>query len=390
MSTALVHSTEREITAADFSPIFTIEAALERKKLMNNFIGKVLVEDSDYGKIPGAGDKKVLLKPGAEKLCSIFGLAPRFQPVQVIEDWTGTEHGNEPLFYYEYRCELSRGGRFAGEGIGSCNSWESKYRYRWAPASALPSGIDLATLPSRSSTVVEFAFAIEKGETGGQYGKPAEYWERWRAAIASGEAREVVKETRNGKKMEAWEMGGTSYRMANDQFADVVNTCQKMAQKRALVAAVLVVTNCSDAFSQDVDDFEEEPQARPAAPPNATAQRRIDEETAKLEAQRKAAATAEPPLNIAAMVKGFEALKERLGPHTALYYGLLKNFGVAHSNELRDKDKAKACYREMEALVKKYEAQREKDMDPANATVDADAVLVGAEADFNPKDDYRK
>jgi len=37
--------------------------------------------------------------------------------------------------------------------------------------------------------------------------------------------------------------------------ADVVNTVQKMAQKRSLVAAVLNATNASDWFTQDVEDY---------------------------------------------------------------------------------------------------------------------------------------
>lgn len=340
MSTSIVRSNiEREITAADFSPIFTIEEALDRKKLMNGFIGKVLVEGSDYGKIPGAGDKKVLLKAGAEKLSSIFGLAPRFVPVQVIEDWTGTEHGGEPLFYYEYRCELTRGGRFAGEGIGSCNSWESKYRYRNSARKCPACGAE-AIIKGKEEYGGGWLCYAKKGGCGAKYGA---------------DAPEIVDQA-VGK-------------VPNPDFADAINTCQKMAQKRSLVGAILVVTNCSDAFTQDVDDFEErEPEApRQAGPPNATAQRRIKEEQEKLDKQRAAKQQDDNPINggpldIAKMVKGFTLLKERLGPHTAVYYDCLKTWGVKHSNELRDKDKAKACYREMEGLVKQYEAMRDKDM----------------------------
>ena len=38
-------------------------------------------------------------------------------------------------------------------------------------------------------------------------------------------------------------------------WPDVDNTVKKMAQKRALVAAVLVATACSDTFTQDVEDM---------------------------------------------------------------------------------------------------------------------------------------
>jgi hypothetical protein len=376
-TTAVVVRESREVTAADFSPVFTLDEALGRKKLMNQFIGKVLEEGSDYGAIPGAGTKKVLLKAGAEKLSSIFGLAPRFVPVQTIEDWTGAEHGGEPLFYYEYRCELSRGGRFAGEGIGSCNSWESKYRHRWVPESAMPADVDLSRFQSRSSSVVEFDFAIDKAETRGQYGKPAEYWNRWKAAIADGTARRVKKQSRAGKELDAWEMGGTAYRVPNDQFGDVINTCQKMAQKRALVAAVLVVTNCSDAFTQDVEDFADD---APPPPPARNAQQSRE----SMPGARTAQDPQPPPLppldpnrpwnTFSGMCAAFAAIKENLKPYTGPYYEKLKKHGVEHANDFsparlgnllqmpvsaaQAAQKASDCYRELLAVVADYEAMK--------------------------------
>ena len=372
-TTAVVVREERAVTAADFSPIFTLDEALGRKRLMNQFIGKVLEEGSDYGAIPGAGTKKVLLKAGAEKLSSIFGLAPRFVPVQTIEDWTGAEHNGEPLFYYEYRCELSRGGRFAGEGLGSCNSWESKYRYRWVPESALPAGADLSKFLGRSSSVVEFDFAVDKSETGGQYGKPAEYWAKWKAAIASGDARRVKKQSRAGKELDAWEMGGTAYRVPNDQFGDVINTCQKMAQKRALVAAVLVVTNCSDAFTQDMEDFADD-----APPPARNAQQPRESMPGARTAQEP---TPLPPLGpnrpwttFNGMCAEFAAIKEKLKPYTGPYYEKLKKYGAEHANDFAPSrlsnllqmpvsaaqaaQKASDCYRELLAVVADYEAMK--------------------------------
>src|ERR1035437_1301997 len=84
----------------DFMPLLSVDQAVARKGMINEFIGQVLRESTDgngdYGTIPGAGAKKVLLKAGAEKLCSIFGMAPTYEHVQVIEDWTGADHAGEP------------------------------------------------------------------------------------------------------------------------------------------------------------------------------------------------------------------------------------------------------------------------------------------------------
>ena len=264
----------------DFLPLMTVAQAVQRKNMVNEFISSVLREstdpkaaDGDYGTIPGAGTKKVLLKPGAEKLCSIFGLAPTYDTAMEIEDWTGVDHGGEPLFYYKYRCQLSRSGKFMGEAIGSANSWESKHRYRWLRADQLPEKTNLAALHSRGGrqTLFAYEFAIDKAETSGQYGKPAEYWQAFKDAATAGTARRVNKPFKNGKEGWGWEMDVDTamYRIPNPDAPDLVNTLQKMAQKRALVAAVLVVTNCSDSFTQDLEDLEPQQvdnMPKPAAP----------------------------------------------------------------------------------------------------------------------------
>ena len=61
------------VTASDFMPLMTIEQAVQRKDGVNLFIKKVMIEGEDYGAIPGAGTKKVLLKPGAEKYKVVRG-----------------------------------------------------------------------------------------------------------------------------------------------------------------------------------------------------------------------------------------------------------------------------------------------------------------------------
>jgi hypothetical protein len=248
----------------EFMPLFTVEQAVTRKQMVNQFIGQVLNEggeagEGDYGVMPGS-KKKVLFKPGAEKLCSIFGLAPRYVDDKIVEDWTGDDHGGEPLFYYRYRCQLYRGDRFMGEAIGSANSWEAKYRYRWVREEDVPARLELDRLPVRGGerTIFEPDFALEKKETGGKYGKPAEYWDRFDNAIGDGSARATTKKL-GTKSFKGYEItfDETLYRVPNPDGADVINTCQKIAQKRALVAAVLVVTNASDSFTQDLEDFQQ-------------------------------------------------------------------------------------------------------------------------------------
>jgi hypothetical protein len=213
----------------------------------------VMIESVHYGPPYEGSKKQVLLKPGAEMLVSYFGLRPYWRIRTEVERWDT----RDPLFHYRYECELYdiQTGLLVGSGIGSCNSWEAKYRWRWIEESKLPPNFDKAQSEAVSSTISEFSFSVEKGETTGQYGKPPEYWQRFRDAIANGTARKITKETRKKEKYDAWEIGGTVYRAPNDDMFSVVNTIDKQAQKRALVAATLVTTGASDLFTQDVEDF---------------------------------------------------------------------------------------------------------------------------------------
>lgn len=225
MGTDVIHVPQAAVvSAADFMPVLSVAQAVDRKNMLNSFVADVLKEGEDYGKIPGGQQKPVLMKPGAEKLCSIFGLAPRYVIESETEDWIGDLHGGEPFFNYRYRCQLYRGDRFMGEAIGSCNSWESKYRYRNT---------------ARKCPQCHGEFIIQ--------GK-AEYGGGWLCFKKKGGC--GAKFEQNDEAITSQDVG----RIANADIADQVNTLQKMAQKRALVAAVLVVTNCSDAFTQDLED----------------------------------------------------------------------------------------------------------------------------------------
>ncbi len=184
-------------------------------------------------------------------------------PETILEDWTGIEHAGEALFYYRYTCQLWRGDRLMGEAVGSCNSREIKYRFRWISREEAVKRSDFDSLQTRGGRQFEPEFAIDKSETSGKYGKPAEYWQRYKDAISNGTAEKKDKKM-GTKTFAGYEIDTTLYRVPNPDVADQINTIQKMAQKRALVAAVLVVTNCSDAFTQDLlEDGEDRSEPMP-------------------------------------------------------------------------------------------------------------------------------
>jgi hypothetical protein len=243
------------VEGAYLAPVATVTTILQAYQAKKDLISKVLREGVDFGTIPGVGDKPALKKPGAEKLANFFGLCPTFEDVETIEDWTGADHGGEPLFYYRQRCKLYRGDRMIAAADGSCNSRETKYRYRWVSEADIPTGYELTELKTRGGRISEFAFAVEKAETSGKYGKPAEYWKRFQDAIANGTATAIKKKIKSGEARDAWEIDSTLYRIPNDDISEQINTILKMAQKRALVAATLIATGASDYFTQDIDDF---------------------------------------------------------------------------------------------------------------------------------------
>lgn len=213
-------------------PALTIEEVISRRNLMVDFVRAVMVEGSDYGVIPGTERNvngktiapKTLLKPGAEKLNTLFGLAPRFIVVEKVEDWTGVEHNGEAFFYYWYKCQLFRGDTFVAEADGSCNSFEKKYRFREAQR-VCPNCGQPAIYKSRNAGEGFYCWN-KKGGCGARFEENA-------ASIVSQQAG----------------------RVANPDINDIVNTLKKMAQKRALIAATLIAVNASEFFTQDLEDM---------------------------------------------------------------------------------------------------------------------------------------
>jgi len=180
-------------------PAMTIDEAAYRYNAVVEFTKKMMKKGKDYGTIPGTGDKPTLLKPGAEKLCSLFGFYPEFELVDSIRDF------DNGVFYFQYRCVLYRNGEKIASGVGSCNSKEKKYRYRY--------------IYENKATKEDKANAVSVETKSGRYG--------------------------------AYKV----YKVENSEPFELVNTIDKMAQKRALVAATLIGANASEFYTQDIEDM---------------------------------------------------------------------------------------------------------------------------------------
>src|SRR5712691_3578553 len=93
-------------------------------------------------------------------------------------------------------------------------------------------------------------------------------WEGWGGEDCK--ARSDRQEVRNAQKTGK---PYTWFRVPNDDIFSQVNTLQKMAQKRAMVGAVLIATRASGFLTQDMEDTQEVSDVPP--PPQNRAMRRL-------------------------------------------------------------------------------------------------------------------
>ncbi|MBI4695533.1 MAG: hypothetical protein HY749_16065 [Gammaproteobacteria bacterium] len=214
-------SEENELTtlsAPTFSMTMTVSEVLQAIRLvvsmMKNVLrgpkyenGKEIEAGVHYGTIPGCGDKPVLYQAGAQKLGMLFNFAPRFD-IKVENFKAGHRE-------YDVRCLLTQRhtDRFIAEGVGSCSTLESKYRFRWENTK-------------------------EK--------VPSAYWDTRDLALLGGPtfvARKAYVDQKQG-----WYI---FQKIEHDNPADYYNTCLKIAKKRAYLDAILSATAASDIFAPD-------------------------------------------------------------------------------------------------------------------------------------------
>ena len=187
-----------------------IEQAQFIFETIDSYVRRYLKEGIDYGTIPGCGNKKVLYKAGSEKLARLFRLRPTFDLVDSITDYQNN------LFHYHYRCSLYRFGELVGQCDGIANSRESKFNRK------------VLTCPKCGSSESVFK------------DKNSDKYYCWTKKGGCG-ATNLSKDSVNS--------GNTSFDY------NTVNTLAKMAIKRSLVGAVLIVCGASDYFTQDIEDY---------------------------------------------------------------------------------------------------------------------------------------
>ena len=130
--------------------VTALSDALEKINAFQALVQKQLTEGMDFGKIPGCGDRLVLLKPGAEKITMLLGLRSSFDVVREVEDF---EKG---FFSYLVRCSLVTGaGETVTQGFGQCNTRERRFG-KGDPFS----GANVALKMARKRALVDAALTV--------------------------------------------------------------------------------------------------------------------------------------------------------------------------------------------------------------------------------------
>jgi hypothetical protein len=195
-SAAIIHSPQVTET---LEQRLSVAQVMARRSAIQELMRNTMREEIDYGTIPGT-QKPTLYKPGAEKICSLFQLAPR---VHI------TDMSTPDAVRYQARVELhTASGVFCGEGVGTASSAETKYQ--------------------------------------------------WRAAVCREEYDATFEDRRRityrKRRDSNNQQGFYTVMQVRTEMEDSDNTILKMAKKRAMIDAVLTVTAASDIFTQDIED----------------------------------------------------------------------------------------------------------------------------------------
>ncbi len=208
------------MTAIGKPPIsqeLTVDQVIAQIDKVKELMQKVMHEGEHYGTIPGT-KKPTLYKSGAEKFGTLFRIRPEYHTeIKYLEN----NHRE-----YQITCNLIhlQIGNIVGQGMGSCSTMESKYRYRHEDQILGP--------------------------------VPKQYWDLRNSDNPEAAKGLLEVGTRVKKIDNEWVIVQSGERIENPDIADCYNTCWNMGAKRSHVAAMLTACAASDIFTQDPEDFQ--------------------------------------------------------------------------------------------------------------------------------------
>ena len=214
------------------TPSVGSEDLVERLDVIKAAAQNAMVENVDYGKVPGTG-KDCLLKPGAEKLGVLFQLDIQIENEKHFDGQHLTVSSKAVAYHAPTGARL-------GFGEGMCSTYESKYAYR-QPKRICPKCGEEAVIKG-------------KDEYGGG-------WLCWKKKDGCGAKFPDGDQSIEGQSLE---------RVDNPDLPDTWNTVVKMAEKRARVDVVLAVTGASAIFTQDIEDQIERSESSQTSPESSS------------------------------------------------------------------------------------------------------------------------
>ncbi len=207
---------------ARLMPVMTLKQVEARRQFLLDVMRTFMHRGVDFRKAVDP-DRELLLQPGADKLCTLFGIVIDYEVTRRIEHWKGPN--GEPFFFYEVNGKAYREKFFMGEGAGSCNSLESKYRWQTAKRSC-----------PRCHTA-----SIIKGKK--------EYGGGWVCYVRKGGCGQKFKD--GDAAIEEQVVGRTE----NGNVADQVNSILKIAYRRSKISTTINATCSSEFFTPGFEDF---------------------------------------------------------------------------------------------------------------------------------------
>jgi len=167
---------------------------------IQDIVKSVMQENKHYGVIAGTKNK-TLYKAGAELLLQTFRLAPDYEVIESVHE--------ENYIRYVVKCTIYSISteKKVSSGLGSCNTHETKYRYKWIPTSKKPNKEEAEKL---------------KAEGKGRWKKVNDNF--------------------------VW-----YEKQDNNEIYDTDNIILKMASKRALIEATEHAIPASDTFTEGFD-----------------------------------------------------------------------------------------------------------------------------------------
>lgn len=250
-----VRASEAMVTRGEVS----VEEIVVQRDKIKQVMEQVMTEGVHYGKIPGI-DKPSLYKPGAEVLAVTLRLAPFYESERTFHE--GSEH---LTVFTKVTLKHIPTGLTIAEGEGLCSTKEDKYAYRG----------EGRTCPACGSigTIKKSKFPPREGDYPGASSSDPPGWYCYAKAGGCGRnyaAQDTVITSQTGEKI------------PNPNLSDSWNTVLKMANKRALIAAILNGTAASDIFTQDIEDSSRSSDSVQASSRATRSQREPDTKQKKL------------------------------------------------------------------------------------------------------------